>query len=100
MPIWMAVTLLLHLLLLGLTWRWPADHTVFLVFAILLWIIIIVFSVIGPVAINDRVKAWDISRLPEDWKAQRRRWDRLNAIRVFLIGLAFLALLLSFKAFP
>jgi len=100
MPIWMAVTLLLHLLLLWLTWRWPADHTVFLVFAILLWIIIIVFSVIGPVPINDRVKAWDISSLPEDWKVQRRRWDTLNAIRVFLIGLAFLALLLSFKAFP
>jgi hypothetical protein len=100
MPIWMAVTLLLHLLLLWLTWRWPADHTVFLVLAIILWIIVIVFSVIGPVPINDRVKTWDISSLPEDWKAQRRRWDTLNAIRVFLIGFAFVALLLSFKAFP
>jgi hypothetical protein len=40
------------------------------------------------------------ARLPEDWKAQRLRWDTLNAIRVFLIGLAFVALLLSFRAFP
>jgi hypothetical protein len=100
MPIWMAGTLLLHLLLLWLTWPWPADHRVFLVFAVLLWIIIIVFSVIGPVPINDRVKSWDISSLPEDWRVQRRRWDTLNAFRVFLIGLAFLALLLSFKALP
>jgi hypothetical protein len=100
MPIWMAGTLLLHLLLLWLTWQWPADHTVLLISAVFLWIIIIVFSVIGPVPINDRVKGWDISQLPDDWETYRRRWDRLNAIRVGLIGIAFLALLLSFKAWP
>jgi hypothetical protein len=100
MPVWMAGTLLLHLLLLWLTWQWPADHTVLLVPAALLWIVVIVFSVSGPVPINDRVKAWDIAQLPGDWEAQRRRWDRLNAIRVGLIGLAFIALVLSFKAWP
>ena len=93
----MAATLLLHLVLVSLTWHWPASHTVFLVCAVIFWIIIIVFSVIGPVPINNRVKAWDIARLPDDWEAQRRRWDALNAIRVILIGLAFVALLLSFK---
>ena len=100
MPIWMAGTLLLHLLLLWLTWQWPADHTVLLISAVFLWIIVIVFSVMGPVPINDRVKGWDISQLPDDWETYRRRWDRLNAIRVGLIGIAFLALLLSFKAWP
>jgi hypothetical protein len=100
MPIWMAGTLLLHLLLLWLTWQWPADHTVLLVSAVLLWIIVIVFSVIGPVPINDRVKGWDIAHLPADWEAQRRRWDKLNAIRVGFIGIAFVALFLSFKAWP
>jgi hypothetical protein len=100
MPIWMAGTLLLHLLLLWLTWQWPADHTVLLISAVFLWIIVIVFSVMGPVPINDRVKAWDIAQLPDDWETYRRRWDRLNAIRVGLIGIAFLALLLSFKAWP
>jgi hypothetical protein len=100
MPIWMAGTLLLHLLLLWLTWQWPADHTVLLISAVFLWIIVIVFSVIGPVPINDRVKAWDITQLPADWEAQRRQWDRLNAIRVGLIGIAFVALLISFRAWP
>jgi hypothetical protein len=100
MPIWMPVTLMLHLLLLWLTWQWPADQTVLLISAVFLWIIVIVFSVAGPVPINDRVKGWDIASLPEDWEAQRRRWDRLNAIRVGLIGIAFVALLLSFKAWP
>jgi hypothetical protein len=61
MPIWMSATLLLHLLLLLLTWRWPASHTVFLVSAVILWVIVIVFSVTGPVPINNRVKTWDIN---------------------------------------
>ena len=100
MPIWMSLTLLLHLLLLWLTWHWPADHTLFLVPAVLLWVIIIVFSILGPVPINDQVKLWEVAHLPDDWEAQRRRWDALNAIRVFLIGLAFIALLISFKALP
>ena len=69
----------------------------FLICAVILWIVIIVFSVIGPVPINDQVKAWDIAALPEDWEAQRRRWDTLNAIRVILIGVAFVALLLSYR---
>ena len=100
MPIWMAATLFLHLLLLWLTWQWPASHTVFLVYAVIFWIFIIVFSVIGPVPINNRVKAWDTTNLPEDWEAQRRRWDVLNAIRIVLIGMAFVALLLSFRTLP
>jgi Domain of unknown function (DUF1772) len=89
----------LHLSLLWLTWRWPAYHTVFLISAVILWIIIVVFSIIGPVPINNRVIAWDVASLPGDWKSQRLRWDTLNAIRVLLIGLAFVALLVSFRAF-
>jgi hypothetical protein len=100
MPIWMPVTLILHLLLLWLTWRLPASHTIFLLSAIILWVIIIVFSILGSVPINNRVKPWDIARLPDDWEAQRRQWDSLKAIRVFLIGLAFVALLLSFRVLP
>jgi Domain of unknown function (DUF1772) len=100
MPIWMPATLIFHLLLVWLTWRWPASHTMLLVCATVLWMVIIVFSLLGPVPINDRVKAWDIGRLPDDWETQRRRWDALNAIRVLLIGLAFVALLLSFRTLP
>jgi hypothetical protein len=98
MPIWMGATLLLHLILLWLTWRWPDKHTIYLVCATILWITIILFSVVGPVPINNRIKAWDIAHLPEDWEMQRLRWDTLNALRVFLIALAFVALLAAFKA--
>jgi hypothetical protein len=99
MPFWMAATLLLHLILLALTWDWPGLHTVLLAAATLLWVAIIFFSLVGPVPINDRVKAWDIQKLPPDWQEQRGRWDRLNAIRVVMIASAFLALVLSYKTF-
>jgi Domain of unknown function (DUF1772) len=97
MPFWMVGTVLLHVILLCLTWDWPAPHTVLLLAATLLWLAIIVFSLVGPVPINDRVKAWDIQKLPADWEEQRRRWDHLHAIRVVMMAIAFLLLVLSYK---
>jgi hypothetical protein len=97
MPFWMAGTLVLHVILVVLTWNWPALSTVLLLVATLLWIAIIVFSLVGPVPINDRVKTWDIQHLPPDWRQQRQRWDRLNAIRVIMIASAFLALVGSYR---
>ena|SRR6516164_3322370 len=90
MPFWMAATLVLHLVILTLSWHWPAASTVLLAAATLLWLVIIIFSVVGPVPINNRVKAWNLHQLPPDWREQRQRWDRLNAIRVILIAIAFL----------
>jgi len=97
MPFWMAATLVLHLALLGFSWHWPALSTVLLTAATLLWVAIIIFSIVGPVPINNRVKAWDLRQLPTDWREQRQRWDRLNAARVILIAVAFLALVLSYR---
>ncbi|MBV8215017.1 MAG: DUF1772 domain-containing protein [Verrucomicrobia bacterium] len=97
MPFWMAGTSLFHLVLLVVTWSWPSISTVALLLATLLWIIVIIFSVVGPVPINNRVKAWDIRNLPADWRAQRQRWDQLNAIRVVMIVAAFVALVESYR---
>ena len=97
MPFWMVGTTLLHLVLLVVMWNWPAISTVLLLVATLLWLIICIFSVVGPVPINNRVKAWDIRNLPSDWREQRRRWDQLNAIRVVMIAAAFVALVGSYR---
>ena len=97
MPFWMVGTALLHLVLLVVMWNWPAISTVLVLVATLLWVIICIFSVVGPVPINNRVKAWDIRHLPPDWREQRRRWDQLNAIRVVMIAAAFVALVGSYR---
>jgi hypothetical protein len=97
MPFWMGATVLAHLIVLWLTWHWPSAGSAWLLLAAALWVAIVVFSVLGPVPINDRVKVWNLNELPIDWETQRRRWDQLNAIRVVLILVAFVALLLSFK---
>ena len=97
MPFWMAGTALFHLILLVVAWNWPAISTVLLLVATLLWLVAIIFSLVGPVPINNRVKAWDLRNLPPDWRDQRRRWDQLNAIRVVIIAAAFVALLVSYR---
>jgi Domain of unknown function (DUF1772) len=99
MPFWMVGTALFHLVLLVVTWNWLAISTVLLLVATLLWFIICIFSLVGPVPINNRVKAWDMGNLPPDWREQRRRWDQLNAIRVVMIAAAFVALVGSYRTF-
>ena len=45
----------------------------------------IVYSLAGPVPINNRTAALQLHALPSDWKQDRRRWDRLHAIRVVVL---------------
>ncbi len=97
MPFWMASTFVLHLVLLAATWRWPSLRSLLLCLAAAMWLVIIVFSLVGPVPINERVKAWTVDKLPTDWERQRRRWDAMNAIRVVMIAAAFMALVAAYK---
>jgi len=100
MPVWMGLATGLHILLTVLTWNGDPTANQYMCAATLLWIVIIVFSVLLPVPINNRVKIWKMDSLPEDWLAQRWRWDFYNWIRVVLIMAAFLFLVLSYKHFP
>ena len=42
----------------------------------------VVFTLVGPLPINNRVAGWDLAALPAGWRDDRRRWDRLHGIRV------------------
>ena len=87
MPFWMATSALLNLLLLlrfehlDLTaWRLAAA-------AFAIQVLAIIFSLVGPVPINNRILKWTPETLPDDWSAQERRWDRYHWIRTCgLIG--------------
>jgi uncharacterized membrane protein len=95
MPFWMATSTLLNLLLLfpfahlGVL----AGHLAQAAFAIQVFAIL--FSLAGPVPINNRVKLWTPANLPADWRAQARRWDLYHWVRTVGLIVAFALLVLS-----
>jgi hypothetical protein len=97
MPIWMAGTLLLHLALAWVMWTSHHRAGLFTLYAALTWALIVVFSVVLPVPINNSVGLWNPSDLPQNWKSERKLWDTYNSIRVIMIGLAFIILLVAYR---
>ena len=96
MPFWMTGSTLLNLLLLlpfehlnQSTWRLAAIALAIQVSAVL-------FSLAGPVPINNRIIRWTPQSLPDDWTAQARRWDLYHWIRTCGLVVAFALLVLSF----
>jgi uncharacterized membrane protein len=98
MPFWMAGSTLLNLLLLlpfehlnESAWRFAAVAFAIQVFAV-------VFSLVGPVPINNRIVKWTPESLPDDWQAQEHRWDQYHWLRTCGLIVAFAFLVLSVRA--
>jgi uncharacterized membrane protein len=98
MPFWMAGSTLLNLLLLlpfqhlsESAWRFTAVAFIIQVFAV-------VFSLVGPVPINNRIAKWTRESLPEDWQAQEHRWDQYHWLRTAGLIVGFAVLVLSVRA--
>jgi hypothetical protein len=95
MPFWMATSTLLNLLLLlpfehlGVF----AGHLAAGAFAIQVFAIL--FSLGGPVPINNRIKLWTPTHLPTNWKAQEHRWDLYHWCRTCGLIVAFTLLVLG-----
>jgi hypothetical protein len=99
MPFWMAASTLLNALVLlpfehlsGLAWRLAAVALGIQVFAIL-------FSLVGPVPINNRIAKWMPTSLPSDWRSMEHRWDLYHWFRTggLIVGFALLALSLGVR---
>jgi uncharacterized membrane protein len=95
MPFWMSGSTLLNLLLLlpfehlnESAWRLAAISFAIQVFAV-------VFSLIGPVPINNRIAKWTSQSLPDGWKAQEHRWDQYHWFRTAGLIVAFAILIFS-----
>jgi uncharacterized membrane protein len=95
MPFWMTGSTLLNLLLLlpfehlnQSAWRLAA-----IAFAI--QVLAVVFSLVGPVPINNRIAKWTPTSFPHDWKAQEHRWDLYHWFRTCGLIVAFALLVLS-----
>jgi uncharacterized membrane protein len=95
MPFWMTGSTLLNLLLLlpfehlnQSAWRLAAI-------AFGIQVLAVVFSLVGPVPINNRIAKWTPTSLPHDWKAQEHRWDLYHWFRTCGLIVAFALLVLS-----
>jgi uncharacterized membrane protein len=97
MPFWMTGSALLNILLLlpfehldETAWRLAAIALAIQVFAVL-------FSLAGPVPINNRIAKWTPESLPNDWQTQEHRWDLYHWIRTSGLVVAFALLLASIR---
>lgn len=98
MPFWIGGSTVLNLLLLlpfahltGLSWRLA-------MIACSIQVLVVVFSLVGPVPINNRIIKWTPASLPADWQAQEHRWDMFHWFRTCGLIVAFAILVLSFHA--
>jgi uncharacterized membrane protein len=95
MPFWMGGSALLNLLLLlpfehlnESAWHFAAAAFTIQFFAV-------VFSLVGPVPINNRIAKWTTESLPGDWEAQEDLWDQYHWWRTCGLIAAFAILVLS-----
>jgi len=98
MPFWMSGSTLLNIVLLlpfvhlnGAAWRFAAMACAIQVAAV-------VFSLVCPVPINNRIAKWTSNSLPGDWHAQEHRWDLYHWIRTCGLIIAFALLVLSISS--
>ena len=95
MPCWMVGSTLLNVLLLL-----PFEHLDkpawnLAAIALVIQILAVVFSLVGPVPINNRIGKWTPESLPNDWKAQEHRWDLYHWFRTSGLVAAFAILIAS-----
>jgi uncharacterized membrane protein len=94
MPFWMAGSTLLNLLLL-----FPLEHLSksarhLAAIALVIQMFAVVFSLVGPVPINNRIGKWTPESVPDDWMTLERRWDTYHWIRTCALIVAFALLVL------
>lgn len=90
-PFWYAATLLA---LIALAWRTRSDERGKPLFgaSAALMVAVLIFTLAGPVPINNRVSTWDLNDLPQNWKQERSRWDGLHVIRVAMLFASLISL--------
>ena len=93
MPFWYIGSVLLAVIWAVLTWGDPAAGLVVTATALLLLSVLMSVALLVP--INSRVARWTRDSIPEDWKQQMGRWDRLHFVRVAVILSAFVLLVVA-----
>ncbi|MEB3233205.1 MAG: DUF1772 domain-containing protein [Leptolyngbyaceae bacterium] len=94
MPVWYALTLVLTI---GVAFilRQHQSALFFAAIAAILWSVLILFTIIQLVPINNQIGQLRLESLPNDWKDLRQQWDQLHAIRVSVLAIALICLTIA-----
>jgi uncharacterized membrane protein len=90
MPIWYALCLALLIAEAYLRRHQPAQSL--LLFAIIIWIAVILYTVTALVPINNRIAALATTSLPTQWRRDHKKWDTLHRWRILLLIVAMVCL--------
>ncbi len=91
MPFWYALTLVLTIAI-ALLFQQNRTALFFAAIAAIVWFLLIIFTIVILVPINNQIGQMNLEKLPDDWKDLRTRWDRLHAIRVGFLVIALICL--------
>jgi uncharacterized membrane protein len=97
MPFWMAGSTLLNLLLLLPFAHVKGTARELAAIAFAIQVFAVVFSLILPVPVNNRIMKWTPSSLPGDWRAQEHRWDAYHWFRTCALIVAFALLVVTVR---
>jgi uncharacterized membrane protein len=89
MPFWMMGSTLLNLLLLMPLVHLNQSARRFAAILFAIQVCAVVFSIIFPVPINNRIAKWTPQSLPHDWDALEHRWDLYHSFRTVGLVVAF-----------
>jgi len=97
MPFWYNLTFVLTLAEVVLRWRQTGHVPAWLAASAALWLLASVYSLIALVPVNNRIKSWETSTPPTDWKTDRRTWDWHHRWRTLLLTVAFAFLVVGIR---
>lgn len=77
-------------------WWYPVKHGggfYLTIAAVILMVLTLLITVTIEVPIDNQIKYWTVSSLPEEWKALRSRWQFYHTVRTFTAVISFSLLL-------
>lgn len=96
MPFWYILTFVLTLAEVVIRWHQSGNVPIWIGTSAVLWMLAVAVTLIALVPVNNRIKSWEGSTPPVDWKTYRRRWDGRHRWRVVLLTIAFAFLIVGF----
>jgi uncharacterized membrane protein len=95
MPFWFAGSTALNLLLLLPVGHLNEAAWQLAAIALTIQVLAVVFSLVGPVPINNRIAKWTPESFSQDWRDQEHRWDLYHWLRTCGLVVAFILLVAS-----